>query len=152
MVDGARVTVHEKVTMDTAERILRDFSTLAVVGASRTPQKSAHGVPLSLQTAGYRIVPVNPFASEPLFGEQVYPTLRDIPFPIEVVVVFRPAEDVPPIAQDAVAIGAQALWLQQGIISPEGRAIATKAGLLYVEDRCTAVVRAVRGIVKRAEV
>lgn len=138
--------------MDTTERILRDFSVFAVVGASRSPHKSAHGVPLSLQAAGYRIVPVNPFADEPLFGEQVFPTLRDVPFPIEVVVVFRPAEDTPPIARDAVAIGAQALWLQQGIISSDARATATRAGLLYVEDRCTAVVRAVHGVVKRPDV
>lgn len=138
--------------MDTAERILRDFSVLAIVGASRSPHKSAHGVPAALKAAGYRIIPVNPFAGEPLFGEQVYPTLRDIPFSVEVVVVFRPAEDVPPIAQDAVAIGAQALWLQQGILSPKARAIATEGGLLYVEDSCTAVVRAVHGIVKRSVV
>lgn len=138
--------------MDTAERILRDFSVLAVVGASREPHKSAHGVPLALKGAGYRIVPVNPFASEPLFGEQVYATLRDIPFPIEAVVVFRPAEDVPPIARDAVYIGAKALWLQQGIVSAQARAIAAKAGLLYVEDRCTAVERVLHGIVKRPEV
>jgi predicted CoA-binding protein len=138
--------------MDTAERILRAFSVLAVVGASRAPHKSAHGVPASLKAAGYRIVPVNPFADEPLFGEQVFPTLRDIPFPIEVVVVFRPTKDVPPIARDAVAIGAQALWLQQGIISSEALDIATQAGLLYVENRCTAVVRTIHGIIKRSAV
>jgi len=136
--------------MDIAERILREFSTLAVVGASRDPQKSAHGVPASLRAAGFRIVPVNPFAQNTLLGEKAYPTLLDIPFPVEAVVVFRPAEHVPPIARDTVAIGAKALWLQQGIRSPEARAIATQAGLLYVEDRCTAVERALHSIVKNS--
>ncbi len=135
--------------MDTSETILRSFSTLAVVGMSRDPNKSAHSVPASLQASGFRIVPVNPYAGELLLGEHTYASLRDIPFPIEVVVVFRPSEDVPPIARDAVAIGAKALWLQQGIVSAEARAIAEGAGLLYVEDLCFAVERAMRRIVKK---
>lgn len=132
--------------MDTPERILREFSTLAVVGASRDPHKSAHAIPASLKQAGYRIVPVNPFAGDELFGEKVYPTLREIPFPVEVVVVFRPSNDAPEIAREAVAVAARALWLQQGIVSTEARRIAENAGLLYVEDRCTAVVRALHRI------
>src|SRR5262245_43555943 len=118
--------------MDTPERVLREFSTLAVVGASRDPNKSAHSVPASLQAAGFRIIPVNPFAGGTLFGERVYESLEDIPFPIDVVVVFRPSEDVPPIARQAARIGAKALWLQLGIVSAEARRIAEEANMLYV--------------------
>lgn len=134
--------------METEERILREFSTLAVVGASRHPEKAAHGIPRQLAAAGFRVVPVNPKVEGELFGEKVYPRLGDIPFPVEVVVVFRPSEEAPWIADEAVRIGARALWLQQGIISAEARRIAEGAGLLYVEDRCTGVERAVHRIVK----
>jgi predicted CoA-binding protein len=83
-------------------------------------------------------VPVNPEAEE-LLGETAYPSLAAIPFPIELVLVFRPARFAPEIAEQAVAIGAKALWLQQGIYSAEARRIAKGAGLLYVEDRCAGV-------------
>lgn len=134
--------------MDLPEHILRTYNTLAIVGASRDPQKSAHGVPASLQRAGFKIVPVNPRVDGMLLGETTYASLSAIPFPVDVVVVFRPATDVPPIAQEAVHIGAKALWLQQGITSSEAKIIAKQAGLLYVEDQCTAVVRALYGITK----
>lgn len=134
--------------METAEHILRTYTTLAIVGASRDPQKSAHGVPASLKRAGFKIVPVNPSVEGSLLGETAYPSLSAIPFPVDVVVVFRPSKDVPPIAQEAVSIGAKALWLQQGITSTEARTIAEQAGLLYVEDQCTSVVRALHRITK----
>lgn len=134
--------------METEERILREFSTFAVVGASRHPEKAAHGIPVQLARAGFRIIPVNPHVEGELFSEKVYPSLQDIPFPVEAVVVFRPSEETPAIAEDAVRIGARALWLQQGIVSNEARRIAESAGLLYVEDRCTGVERAVHRIEK----
>jgi len=134
--------------MDLPEHILRTCNTLAIVGASRDPQKSAHGVPMSLKRAGFKIVPVNPKVDGPLFGEVAYPSLSAIPHPVDVVVVFRPSKDVPPIAQEAVAIGAKALWLQLGITSLEAKTIALQAGLLYVEDQCTSVVRALYRITK----
>lgn len=134
--------------MDTPERVLREYSTLAVVGVSRDPNKAAHGVPAALQAAGFRIVPVNPVVEGELLGERVYPSLSAIPFPVEVVVVFRPSAEAPGIAREAVAIGAKALWLQLGIASTEAKQIAEDAGLLYVEDRCTAVERALNHIVK----
>lgn len=133
--------------MDTPERILREFSTIAVVGASRDPGKAAHTVPAQLQAAGFRIVPVNPYASE-LFGERVYRELSEIPFPVEVVLVFRPSSDAPEIARQAVAIGAKALWLQLGIGSRQAQRSAQDAGLVYVEDVCSAVVRSTRQITK----
>ena len=134
--------------MDDAQAILRDFSVVAVVGLSRDPSKAAHSVPAQLQVAGFRIVPVNPEAKE-LLSEPAFASLGDIPYPIELVLVFRPARFAPAIAEQAVAIGAKAIWLQQGIISPEASSIAKRAGLRYVEDRCAAVERAIHGIVKR---
>ena len=134
---------------DLAERALSEADTIAVVGLSRDPSKEAHAVPAQLQAAGFRIIPVNPWADE-LLGEKVYRSLADIPERVDLVDVFRPAEFAPAIAEQAVAIGAKTLWLQQGIVSPEARRIATEAGLVYVEDRCTAVVRALGRITKRA--
>src|SRR5688500_15734749 len=126
--------------MDTPESILRDFDVIAVVGASRDPSKAAHTVPKQLQGAGFRIVPVNPGADE-ILGQKAYPTLESIPFPVEIVLMFRPSPEVPPFAKSAVAIHAKALWLQQGIVSPAARRIARDGGLKYVEDECAAVVR-----------
>ena len=135
--------------MASPEQILRDYSVLAIVGASRDPNKSAHNVPLALQAAGFQIIPVNPFVDGELFGSPVYPRLSSIPRRVEIVVVFRPAAEAPAIASEAVKVGAKALWLQQGIVSPEARRIAEDAGLLFVEDRCTAVVRALHQIHKQ---
>jgi uncharacterized protein len=133
--------------MDDPESILRDYSVIAVVGLSRDPSKPAHTVPARLKAAGFRIVPVNPEAKE-LLGERAFPSLSDIPFAVELVLVFRPAPFAPAIAEQAVAIRAHALWLQQGIVSAEARRIAQGAGLRYVEDHCAAVERAMYGIVK----
>lgn len=130
-----------------AEKILADAKTIAVVGLSRDPGKAAHAVPAQLQAHGFRIIPVHPSASE-LLGVKVYRSLADIPEPVDLVDVFRPAPEAPAIAEQAVAIGAKALWLQQGIVSDRARQIAEDAGLSYVENRCTAVVRAVAGISK----
>ncbi|WP_106178236.1 CoA-binding protein [Prauserella shujinwangii] len=132
---------------ETAERILREADTIAVVGLSRDPAKEAHSVPAAMQAAGFRIIPVNPVA-DTLLGERVHRSLADIPEPVDVVDVFRPSEQAAEVAREAAAIGAKALWLQQGITSAEARAIAEEAGMDYVEDRCMAVVRAVAGIRK----
>jgi len=133
--------------MDNTERILREFRTIAVVGLSRDPTKEAHAIPARMQRAGFRVIPVNPF-SDNLLGEKSYKTLAEVPFSVEVVLVFRPSAQAGAVARDAVAIGAKALWLQQGIVSAEARQIAEHAGMLYVEDRCMGVERAVHGIVK----
>lgn len=133
--------------MEPTERILREFRSIAVVGLSRDPSKAAHAIPARMQRAGFRVIPVNPFVDSVL-GEKSYCTLKDVPFSVEVVLVFRPSEEAAAIAKDAVAIGAKALWLQQGIASAEARQIAEAAGLLYVEDRCIGVERAVHGVVK----
>jgi len=133
--------------MENSERILRDFRTIAVVGLSRDPSKAAHAIPARMQRAGFRVIPVNPFVQS-LLGEQAYPSLKDVPFSVEVVLVFRPSAEAAGIAREAVAIGAKALWLQQGIVSEQARQLAEGAGLLYVEDRCMGVERAVHGITK----
>lgn len=118
-----------------AERILRAYETIVVVGASADPMKAAHSVPAFMQERGWRIVPVNPNADE-ILGEKVYRTLADVPGPVGLVDVFRPSPATPDIARQAVAAGATALWLQLGIASAQAREIAESAGLLYVENRC----------------
>jgi predicted CoA-binding protein len=131
----------------TPQQILQDSTTIAVVGASKSPAKSAHSVPLQMLRHGWRVIPVNPFADR-IWGQVCYPTLADIPFPVDLVDLFRPSADTPEFARQAVAIGARALWLQQGIRSAQARAIAEAAGLDYVEDLCIAVERAIRGVSK----
>ena len=122
-------------------RILDTARTIAVVGLSPNPLRPSYFVAFYLQRHGYRIVPVNPNETE-ILGEPCYPSLSAIPFPVDVVDVFRRSEFVPAIATEAVAIGAKALWLQFGVISAEGAAIAERGGLLVVMDRCMKVEHA----------
>ena len=131
--------------MRTAAQILAEARTIAVVGASRDPAKTAHAVPRQILKHGWHVIPVNPYADE-IWGERCYPTLADIPEPVDLVNVFRPSADTPEVARQAVAIGAKALWLQQDIVSAQSRAIAEAGGLDYVEDQCIAVVRAVESV------
>ncbi len=115
--------------------IYADTKTIAVVGASDNPEKPGHNIPRYLQSQGFRIIPVNPKGGE-ILGEKVYESLRDIPDDVDVVDVFRPADETPEIARDAAAIGAHVLWLQTGIESDEAFGIATAAGLQVVMDTC----------------
>ncbi|MFI0796003.1 CoA-binding protein [Micromonospora rubida] len=133
--------------MRTAQQILADSAVIAVVGASRDPSKAAHRVPAQMQRHGWRIIPVNPTVDE-LFGERAYASLADIPHPVDLVDVFRPARDAVEVVREAVAIGAPAVWLQLGIVSPEARRIAEEAGIDYVEDRCLIVERAAAGLTR----
>jgi len=111
---------------------------IAVVGASPRPDRPSHQVLLTLIDRGYDVVPVRP-ATDEVAGIPAVADLRDIEGPIDLVDVFRRAEDTPAVAEAAAAIGAGALWLQLGIRSHEARTIATGAGLAYVEDACLAV-------------
>jgi len=111
------------------------FKTIAVVGCSPKPERPSHYVAAFLKERGHRIVPVNPGHKE-ILGETCYPTLLDIPFPVDVVDVFRRPEEVGPIIDEAIFIKAKALWLQDGITHPEGEEKARKAGLLVVSDDC----------------
>ena len=116
-------------------RILRESRTIAVVGLSADPDKPSHEVAAYLQSRGYRIVPVNPKGGT-ILGEAVWPDLASIPFPVDVVDVFRPPAACPDVAGQAVAIGARFLWLQLGIVSEEAARIAREGGLGVVMDRC----------------
>ena len=122
-------------------RILHEARTVAVVGLSPNELRASNFVGFYLKRHGYRVVPVNPTAQEVL-GEACYPSLADVPFPIDVVDVFRTPEAVPGIAAEAVEVGAKALWLQFGVISVEGAEIARRGGLAVVMDRCLKVEHA----------
>ena len=123
------------VSPDPIRDLLRFSKSIAVVGLSSNPRRPSYEVASYLQRAGYKIIPVNPNESEVL-GEKSYARLEDIPFPIDIVDVFRRPEDVPPVADSAISIHAKALWLQQGISNAEAAAKAHAAGLLVVEDAC----------------
>jgi uncharacterized protein len=122
------------------ERILTTYDTITVVGASANPAKPAHRVPALMQRHGWRIIPVNPRGGQ-ILGEQAYRALAEVPGPVGLVEVFRPSDQTPDIARQAVAAGATALWLQLGISSALAREIAESAGLVYVANRCMAIER-----------
>jgi uncharacterized protein len=119
------------------KQLLTDSRTITIVGASGNPDKASYGIMQRLQQAGYRVIPVNPKEIE-ILGERVYPALGDIPDRVDIVDVFRRAEDTPPIADDAARIGARALWLQTGIANDDAAARATAAGPMVVMDACIA--------------
>ncbi|WP_404414993.1 CoA-binding protein [Marinospirillum sp.] len=118
--------------------ILRQSKNLAIVGISDKPDRASYRVAAYLKEAGYHLYPVNPRLDEVL-GLTCYPSLAAIPDPIDLVDVFRKSEDCLPIAEEAVKIGAKALWLQLGIRNAECRALAETEGLDYVEDHCTKI-------------
>ena len=121
--------------------ILRSARTIAIVGLSANELRASHFVGFYLRRHGYRVIPVNPRETEVL-GQRSYPSLVDVPEHIDVVDVFRQPDAVPAIAEEAVAIGAGALWLQYGVISPEGAELARRGGLGVVMDRCMKVEHA----------
>jgi predicted CoA-binding protein len=126
--------------MRSPEEILRESTTIALVGASPNPSRPSHEVMRYLLAQGYRVIPVRPADCDEVLGVPCVRTLADIDEPIDLVDVFRRPEHTPQHAREAVEAGAKAFWLQLGIVSPEARRIATEAGLDYVEDLCTAVV------------
>ena len=119
-------------------QILKRWRVIAVVGLSPDPARPSHSVASLLKRRGYTIVPVNPRISEVL-GEKAYPDLRSIPFPVEIVDIFRRSELVGPIVDDAVAIGAKAVWMQLGVIDAAAANRAREAGLEVAMDRCPAI-------------
>ncbi|NWF82469.1 MAG: CoA-binding protein [Bryobacteraceae bacterium] len=121
--------------MSPEQRILSSVKTIAVVGLSSDPIKPSYEVSEYMQRQGYRIVPVNPKETEVL-GERAYASLEEIPFPIDLVNVFRRPAQTPEVVRSAIAIGAKAVWLQLGIANDQARMAAAEAGLPYVEDRC----------------
>jgi uncharacterized protein len=125
--------------MRTPAEILADTKTIALVGASPRPERPSNAVMRYLLAQGYRVIPVRPRRREVL-GITCVDSLADLDEPVDLVDVFRRAEFCPEVAEQAAAAGAGALWLQLGIVSPEARAIAARAGMEYVENACTAVV------------
>jgi uncharacterized protein len=125
----------ERQAPDVVEKILTSARTIAVVGLSPDPRRPSHGVARYLQRAGYRIIPVNPNVDQVL-GERAYPDLRQLPEPVDVVDVFRRSEFVGPIVDDAIAIKASAVWLQDGVVDEAAAARARAAGLDVVMDDC----------------
>ena len=118
--------------------ILRKARTIAVVGLSSKPERHSYNVADYLKQAGYRIIPVNPNETEVL-GEPAYPSLSDVPEPIDLVDVFRRAENTPEVAREAARVGAKVLWLQLGIVNEEARRIAEEAGLSVIMGLCLMV-------------
>jgi predicted CoA-binding protein len=123
---------------DAVAQILRGAKTIAVVGLSSNPMRASHGVAEYLKSAGYRIIPVNPNESEVL-GEKAYARLEDVPEPVDIVDVFRRAEEVPGVAESAIGIGAKVLWMQLGIENAGAAEKARAGGLVVVEDSCLMV-------------
>jgi predicted CoA-binding protein len=123
------------MTIATEFGILRRFKTIVVVGLSSEEWRPSYRVSRYMQEQGYRIIPVNPNETEVL-GEKAYATISDVPEPADFVDVFRRPEFAPEVVDEAIAAGAKAVWLQQGIRSEEARRKAEEAGLLFVEDRC----------------
>jgi len=121
--------------MEDLKAILTMSKMIAVVGLSNKPDRPSYQVAAYLQEAGYTIIPVNPGSSATL-GAKAYPNLRAIPDRVDVVQVFRRAEDVPPIVEDAIAIGAKVIWMQTGIVNEAAAARARSAGLQVVMDTC----------------
>jgi uncharacterized protein len=131
------MTTTSEIQASAAEitEILNNYRVVAVVGLSADPGKPSHQVARYLQEHGYRIVPVNPGCQEVL-GEKCYASLRDIPFPVEVVDIFRKVEAIPGIVDEAIAVGAKVVWMQQGLEEPPSGHKAKEAGLRVVMDRC----------------
>lgn len=123
---------------ETIRRILNTSRTIAVVGISSQNHRPGYAVPAYMQTQGYRIIPVNPYLEQRL-GEQAYPDLKSIPEPVDLVLLFRRSEEVPPFIDQAIEIGAPAVWMQLGVIHKPAAKIASEAGLDVVMDRCIAV-------------
>jgi uncharacterized protein len=121
--------------LEVAVRILHDYRRIAVVGISDRPERDSHRVAAYLKHAGYTVIAVNPMVTQVL-GERCWPSLEDAPGPIEVVDVFRRSELVPPVVDAAIAVGAKAVWMQDGVVHEAAAAKARAAGLLVVMDRC----------------
>jgi predicted CoA-binding protein len=114
---------------------------VAVVGLSDNPARPSYQVAQYLQQHGYRIIPVNPARRE-ILGEKCYPALKDIPFPVEVVDIFRQVEAIPAIVDEAIRVGAKAVWMQLDLVEPKSAQKAREAGLQVVMDHCLKVEHA----------
>jgi uncharacterized protein len=124
------------------KELMSKASTIAVVGASSNPERPSNGIMRKLLSVGYHVIPVNPHETEVL-GERAYASLSDIPVPVDIVDVFRRSEYTPSIADEAVKIGAKALWLQSGVKNEEAATRAKAGGLMMVMDACLGTMHAI---------
>ncbi len=122
----------------TIQKILNGGRTVAVVGLSSNPERAGYYVPAYLQEHGWRIIPVNPNLSEAL-GEKAYPDLASVPGPVDLVLIFQRSENVPPVVDGAIQLGAKAVWMQLGIVNEAAAEKAQSAGLDVVQDACMMV-------------
>lgn len=130
--------LHNKDQYGAMENIMAQAKTIAVVGFSSRPSRAGYYVPAYLQEQGYRIIPVNPNLGEGL-GEVAYASLNDIPEPVDLVLLFQRSENIPPFVDEAIAIGASAIWMQLGIHNEAAAVKARAAGLEVVQDACLMV-------------
>ena len=130
------ILTHEQAA--TIRKVLRDSKTIAVVGLSPKPHRPSHQVASYLMEVGYTIIPVNP-GQDAILGRTCYPNLRAIPTPVDMVDIFRRQEAVLAIVEDAISIGAQFIWMQEGIVNKEAAAKAESAGLTVIMNRCTKI-------------
>src|SRR5467141_2627439 len=134
--ESASAIAHPSI--DAILELLNKYKTIAVVGLSSNPMRPSFGVTEYMQEAGYRIIPVNPNETEVL-GEKSYARMEDVPEKIEIVNVFRRAEDVPAVVESAIRIGAKVVWMQSGIENEAAAERARAAGLVVIEDACILV-------------
>ena len=127
-----------KAGADAILELLKNYKTIAVVGLSSNPMRPSYDVTEYMQAAGYRIIPVNPNERKVL-GEKSYARLEDVPEKIDIVNVFRRAEEVPAVVESAIRVGAKVVWMQQGVENEEAAEKARAAGLVVIEDACILV-------------
>jgi hypothetical protein len=120
---------------DSEIKEILSMKNVAVVGMSKNPEKDAHQIPRYLMNNGYNVIPVNPTADE-ILGKKCYKNLRDVPDNVDIVDVFRPSEDVPPVVKDAIAKGVKVVWMQLGISNNEAAKEASEKGIKVVYNRC----------------
>jgi uncharacterized protein len=131
--------MHQNPGPEEIRSLLSGARTVAVVGLSDRPHRTSHAIAQALQGFGFRIFPVNPNLEGPVLGEEPYGRVQEIPEGVDIVDVFRRSETVMPVAEDAVAAGAKALWMQSGVVNEPAAAYAREHGLTVVMDRCIKV-------------
>lgn len=145
--NGGIEETHQNPSQEEMREILTRARTIAMVGASSNRERASNGIMKRLQRVGFKVIPVNPNESEVL-GEKTYAALTDIPMKVDIVDVFRRSDATPPIAEEAVKIGASTLWLQEGVSNEHAARIARAGGLRVVMDNCIGVTLMALGITK----
>lgn len=131
--------MHSNPSEEEIRDLLQESRIVAVVGLSDSPYRTSHAIARVLKDVGYKIYPVNPNLDGPVLGEAPYASVQEIEEPVDIVNVFRRSEKVMPVAKDAVATGAKAIWMQSGVVNEEAASYARDHGLVVVMDRCIKV-------------